>query len=258
MHDIKRAIGYAYVRCLSTKELIDRVIGFDKGNQLSIYVYRLYEIELTDSDLKKLADAMGKLARRSENFPSRLKTIVDRALLRLLRLLPSQLAVQFAIPYLDHRRKSRRQWAYYAMRVVPIDSMLAAKLEKVYHETKDIEALKILVLNPDQVRKIGIDFLLRTFTDSYWRARVFEAALISDRPTALRLAGRYPIEFTHAVGRVEDPALIKPLKVLFKSNSRSSEFLSIYAYALGKLKAINEIRMLEEYISTMFREGEGT
>lgn len=68
------------------------------------------------------------------------------------------------------------------------------------------------------------------------------------RSAALTLAARYPFEFAHAVGRTGDKALRVPLRELLHANSSDLEFLSIYAYALGKIGAKEELQSLKTSI----------
>ncbi|MFQ6031055.1 MAG: hypothetical protein ACE5Q6_26630, partial [Dehalococcoidia bacterium] len=113
---LDRTIQYARVRCLAPDELINRIATLQGEDSADAYVHRLSELELSDSERMYLVDAMTHLAQRSENAPSILRAKLDRTLLRLVRLLPSESANIFAEPFVDHRLKSRRQWAYSALR----------------------------------------------------------------------------------------------------------------------------------------------
>ncbi len=73
-----------------------------------------------------------------------------------------------------------------------------------------------------------------------------------DRPTALLIAKRYPFEFAHAVGRSGDDSLVSYLTDLFPANQDDMEFISIYAFALGKLGAIAELESLECFIAVRY------
>jgi hypothetical protein len=250
--ELDRTIRYARLRCLSLDEIVDRIARLDEGDSKTDYVHRLSEMELTDSELERLVDAMDLLAQRSENAPSKLKLKLDRTLLRLVRLLPSDLANRFAEPFVDHRRKARRRWAYAALRQKQISQAIAAKLLKVFHETGDQDALQLIARNPERVPEIGAEVLMESLDEEYWRARVVEALLLHDRQSALSLCDQYPFEFAHAAGRVEDTSLLDPLCELLDDNRDDLEFLSIYAYALGKLRGKDELESLEEYIASAY------
>lgn len=252
--ELDRTIQYAHLRCLSPDEIIDRIAKLDEGDDANDYVHRLSEMELADSELERLVDAMDSLAQRSENAFSKLKGKLDRTLLRLVRLLPSDLANRFAMPFVDHPRKARRQWAYSALRKKQISQAIAVKLLKVFHETGDQEALHLIARNPEHVPEIGADVLLENLDDEYWRARVVEALLLHDRQSALSLSRQYPFEFAHAAGRVEDTSLLGSLCELLDDNRDSLEFLSIYAYALGKLRGKDQLESLEEFIASRYND----
>lgn len=252
--ELGRAIQYARLRCLSADEIIDRIARLDEGDDANDYVRRLSEAKLADPELMRLVDAMDSLARRSENAPSRVKTKFDRTLLRLVRLLPSDLGNRFAERFVDHRRKARRQWAYSALRAKQISPSIALKLLEVFKETGDQEALQLIARNPERVPEIGADILLENLDDEYWRARVVEALLVYDRQSALSLSHRYPFEFAHAAGRVEDTSLLGPLTELLDDNRDDLKFLSIYAYALGKLRGKDQLQSLEEFIASTYND----
>lgn len=254
LDELARTIQYARIRCLSVNEITDRISKLDEGDDANDYVHRLSEMQLTDSEMEQLVDVMHALAHRSESAHSKLKARLDRTLLRLVRLLPSDHANRFAEPFVNHRRKARRQWAYSALREKQISQSIAVKLLKVFHETGDQEALQLIARNAERVPEIGADVLLENLEDEYWRARVLEALLIHDRQIALALADRYPFEFAHAAGRVEDTTLLSPLCDLFECNQHDVEFLSIYAYALGKLKGQDQLRTLEEFLATAYND----
>ncbi len=191
---------------------------------------------------------MTTLASRSENAPSAVKRKLDRAVLRLVRMLPSRLATPFAEPYIGHRRKTRREWAYSALRTKWIPRSMAIELVSIFRRTGDQEALELIARNPKRVPEVDPEFLLANIKERYWRGRVIEALLVHKRSVALALAVRYPFEFAHAVGRTADITLRDPLRDLFRTNFGDLEFLSIYAYALGKIGAREELQSLKTSI----------
>jgi len=248
LRELDRTIQYARLRCLPASEIIDRISNVCEEDDLGDHIARLSEMQLAQADLDYLVVSMKRLAGRAEESSSRLKLRIDRVLTRLVRLLPSELAVYFAEPYVNHRRKTRRQWAYKALREKQISGAIAVKLSQSFQETGDQDALQLIARNPTYVPNIGADFLLKNLKERYWRARVVEALIVYDRPAALSLSQEYPFEFAHAVGRNGDKTLLGPLSALFEGNSEDAEFLSIYAYALGKLGGKSELESLELFI----------
>lgn len=247
-----RTVRYAKLGCLSPTEIFDRIAGLDLDPEVTDYVYRISELRLTGSNLEHLLGAMKNLANRSESSSSKVRAKIDRILLRLVRLLPTDIGNNFAEPFVDHRLKSRRRWAYSSLRQKPISKIIAVKLANVFKQHGDQDALKLIARNPKRVTDIGGEFLLANINEEYWRARVVEALLDYDRPTALLIAKRYPFEFDHAVGRSGDDSLVSYLTDLFPANQDDMEFISIYAFALGKLGAIAELESLECFIAVRY------
>jgi hypothetical protein len=251
VQELHRTIDYALHRCLSVREIAERLLAREDDLDTTD-VDTLLEMALAEADRGVLLKAVARLAARSETAPSRLKARIDRTILRILRLLPSEMSAPFAKQYLGHRLKSRRKWAYSAFRDVLISHEVSETLVAVFREHGDQEALQLIARNPAQVVATGPEFLLENLQEEYWRARVVEAALVEHRRAAIHLADRYPFEFAHAVGRLEDRRLLRVLCRLFPSNCSSVEFLSIYAYALGKLKATTQLNALREYVESTF------
>ena len=247
-----RTVRYAKLRCLSPTEIFDRIAGLDLDPEVTDYVYRISELRLTGSNLEHLLGAMKNLANRSESSSSKVRAKIDRILLRLVRLLPTDIGNNFAEPFVDHRLKSRRRWAYSSLRQKPISKIIAVKLANVFKQHGDQDALKLIARNPKRVTDVGGEFLLANINEEYWRARVVEALLDYDRPTALLIAKRYPFEFAHAVGRSGDDSLVSYLTDLFPANQDDMEFISIYAFAMGKLGAIAELESLECFIAVRY------
>jgi hypothetical protein len=248
VRELSRTIEFASLRCLAPTEIINELADLDETDDRSDYITRLLDLKLNQAELGLLEMTMQTLVQRADKVPPRLKKKIHHALLRLVRALPSDAACVFAEPFVDHRSKSTRERAFSALRNKQISESIAEKLINTFRESGDQEALELIVRNPELVPRVGGEFLMANLKEKYWRARVLEALLIHDRDTALHLACRFPLEFAHAVGRTQDQTLLEPLLKLFDENSRDIEFLSIYAYALGKLAAKTELESLKRYL----------
>lgn len=251
--DLDRTIRFARVRCMPRHEVIERILILDTSHpeQLDAYVYRLTELKPTREELSFIATSMTEIARKTEDAAPEVKGMVDKALLRLVRLLPTALANRFAEPYLNHKRKSRRKWAYATLRRRRISRRTAATLARVFRKTNDKTILGIITRIPECVRLLGAGFLIDRLgrdDEKHWRGRVLECLLSYDRDEAIRLARQFPWEFTYAAGRSGDSSLLPAIQSLFKSNSMNGDFVSIYAWCLGKIGAHEEIDVLERYI----------
>lgn len=248
LRELARTIRYACIRCLTPSEIIKLVCDLNEAGNLGDYIGRLLELGLTADQFECLARGMEELASRSESVPSSVRVKIDRTILRLVRILPSHLACRFAEPYVDHPRKARREWAYTALREKEVSLEIALKLVDIFKETQDQRALELIARNPKCVVEVGIVFLLKNIREEYWRARVLESALRYDRANAVALSREYPFEFTHAVGRLGDPALLSSLCPLLGLNAKDPKFLAIYAYALGKIGARDELESLDRFV----------
>lgn len=218
---------------------------------MKAYAYRLGELGLSHSEFEYLAQRMLELAQETENAPPQRRLVVDKSLLRLVRLLPKELAVRFVAPYLDHPRKTRRKWAYAALRDMSISELDAARLAEVYRKTGDEDLVTFILKTRDCVRLLGADFLLRQFDaegEDYRRGRVLQALLLYDRAAALAISRKLPWEFVYAAGRSEDSTLVPAVRSLFKANAHNGTFLAIYAWALGKLGARKELASFERFV----------
>ena len=256
--DIERIIRFARVRCVPRHEIIERVLMIDSLNpeELDAYAYRLTELKLTPAEFRFLAESMTEIARKTESASPEVKNLVDKALLRLVRILPLTLANRFARPYLDHKRKGRRKWAYAILRKQnlrgqKVSRRTAGTLARIIQETGDTSILGILTRTPECVRLVGAGFLIDKLNgkdEEHWRGRVLECLRTYDRDAAIALASKFPWEFTYAAGRSGDPTLLPVIRSLFESNSKSGKFVSIYAWCLGKIGADKEIDVLERFI----------
>jgi hypothetical protein len=252
-YGLDRTIRFARLRCTPRQELIERVLDLEALDYeaLDAYAFRLTELGLTSPEFKFLAASMTEIARKTETASPEVRAIVDKALLRLVRLLPPALADQFARPYLDHKRKTRRKWAYATLREKRLSRRTTTKLANVFRETGDRAILGLITKTPECVRLLGARFLidrLNSKDEEHWRGRVLECLLTYDRDEAIALAPKFPWEFTYATGRSGDSSLLPVIQSLFKSNSKSGAFVSIYAWCLGKIGAREEIDVLERFI----------
>jgi hypothetical protein len=251
--DLDRTIRFARLRCMPRHEVIERALTLDTldPEQLDAFAFRLTELNLTPAELRFMAASMTEIARKTESASPEVKGMVDKALLRLLRLLPTTLANKFARPYLGNRRKGRRRWAYFTLRGKHISRRTAGTLAKVFRETGDKAILGTLTRTPECVRLLGASFLIDRFKgkdEAHWRGRVLECLLTYDRGQAIGLAPQFPWEFIYAAGRSGDGSLLPIVQSLFKSNSKTRDFVSIYAWCLGKIGALEEIDVLERFI----------
>lgn len=251
LQELMRTIEFAKLRCLDFDCLVERLLESRNSINTSV-VNRLKEMSLSELEYKELVESCEELSERGRTGHASFREKVDRTINRILRILPNDMSYPFAISYLNDRLKRRRAWAYSAMRGKELAPNLLPELVDIFDQRKDQEALQLIARNPSLVIELDPDFLLSNLCDQYWRARTIEALLRGDRNAGLRVADEYPIEFAHAVGRLRDQSLLKPLTALLEHNATSIPFLSIYSYALGRMGALAELEHVSQYARAAF------
>lgn len=136
------------------------------------------------------------------------------------------------------RERTSRRWS----------SSFAPRVVQQFRQTGDEEWLELIARAPAAVAVVDARFLLESLSDSYWRGRVLEALLQTDRALAYSLAPRFPREFAHAVGRANDSEAADLLEALLAANAQNIDFLALYAYALGRLGRREELDRLAHHI----------
>lgn len=251
IEEIDRTLSLAEVRCLSFDELLSKIEQLPEIGDTGEIVFRACEYELSLNQAYSLAESVRRLSDTIDGLPSRRKPTYDRAVKRILSRLPAEVAWPVTEPWLEHKRKFRRETAYAILRKTGVNDRAGLRLLKVYEKTRDQKALELIVRNPSATRDLDIEQVLPLFEDEYWRMRLVEAVLIDDEPKALILASNFPREFTHAVGRQKRKNLLSELRNLFDLQSENLDFLSIYAWALGQLGEMHELQKLRAHIEEL-------
>ncbi|WP_416795502.1 hypothetical protein [Ciceribacter azotifigens] len=253
IEEIERTLSLAEVRSLPFDELLNSIEHLPDISNSAEIVFRACEYAPSLNQAYALAESVRRLAESVDGLPSRRKPPYDRAIMRILSRLPAEAAWPVVDPWLEHNRKFRRETAYAILRKTGIDERAGLRLLEVFENTGDQKALELIARNPSATRTLDIRQILPLFEDEYWRMRLVEAVLVDDEPRALILASDFPREFTHAVGRQKQKRLVPNLRSLFDLQSENLDFLSIYAWALGQLGALDEIGRLREHIERMKR-----
>lgn len=253
IEEIDRTLSLAEVRSLPFDELLNCIERLPDIINSAEIVFRVCEYDPSLNQAYSLAESVRRLAETVDGLPSRRKPTYDRAIMRILSRLPAEAAWPVADPWLEHKRKFRRETAYAILRKTGIDEKAGSRLLEVFENTGDQTALELIARNPSATRALDIRQVLPLFEDEYWRMRLVEAVLMDDEPRALMLATNFPREFTHAVGRQKQKRLVPNLRNLFDLQSENLDFLSIYAWALGQVGALDEIGRLRGHIERMKR-----
>ncbi len=120
-------------------------------------------------------------------------------------------------------------------------------------DKKEEEALKAIVYSSVRLELENIIPILKKTDEEYWKARLIENLIINQQEEVSKIYTIYPFEFVHAVGRIGNKKYTSMIKELFEKNKNDLEFLSIYAYTLGKLGAKNGLDNLSKYIASNFK-----
>lgn len=77
-----------------------------------------------------------------------------------------------------------------------INTTIGSQLREHHVRTYDEGLLVLVVQNPEVVKNVDYHYLLREFSEDYWRMGVLEGLLQSDAQQTQAIAVDYPIEFT--------------------------------------------------------------
>jgi hypothetical protein len=252
------ALEKATILCSSPKELIARLERIWEDPCSTEAISRLLEISLSADEQTELEKTVHCLISTSENLPSKIRARVDRKLKRLILALPDDNAREIAISFLEHPRRPRRGIGYEVLKYVGVNEELGRKLILRFQETGEQEHLELIARSAYAVPKLDYLYLIENLTDRYWRMRIIEALLQAEGSSAFSLAHKYPFEFTYASGRLRLKTNLPTLRALLHENREDLEFLSIYAWTVGRIEAREELeelrndleRQIEKYASS--------
>jgi hypothetical protein len=166
----------------------------------------------------------------------------------MLAGMPTEIAAPVAEQWLEHKRKLRREIAYRVLRKCGLTAASGTRLLDVFSRTGDQECLRLLARFPVAIGNMDIPPILEKMDEYCWRMRLVQAALITNKVSALALADSYPYEFLHSIGRLRDATVLPKLTDLFRTHSHDLQFISLYAWVLGQLGAYNELLTLKAHV----------
>lgn len=251
LHEIDSTLSLAEARCMPFDEMLIKIENLPEQSNYREITFHACEYKLSQNQGFSLGEAVRVLAERVDELPSKKKAAYDRAVKRMLSRLPAEVAWSVAAPWLEHKRKFRREIAYSALRKTGVDENAGVQLLDIYDRTGDQSALELIARNPEATRNIEVESAIRLFEDQYWRMRMVEAVLIDEASRAISIKYSYPREFTQAVGRQKAKELLPELRLLLEKNAEDLSFLSIYAWALGQLKAMNDLNQLRIHVGKL-------
>lgn len=248
--ELGQTIEYAKFRCLPTSKLIEELSNYQIDTFVENYFYRLNELKLTVKDCNLLIDSIDKLINKYTNLTTKDKIKFENFIRRLIVYLPSHLRHKYFDIFINSTRKSGRKIAYKSICKDLLTKNQINLLLELYLKKREEEALKTIIYSSVKLDLEIIISILEKTNNKYWKARLIQNLILNEQNEVLEIYSMYPFEFVHAVGRIGNKKYIKVIKELFEENKNDFEFLSIYAYSLGKLCAKKELNNLSKYIKT--------
>lgn len=250
LQELEQTIEFAKFRCISTSKIIEELSNYQIDSFVENYFYRLNELKLTAKDCNLLIDSINKLIHKHTNLATKEKIKFENFIKRLIVYLPSHLRHKYFDIFINSTRKSGRKIAYKSICKDLLTKNQINLLLEVYLERREEEALKSIIYSLVKLDLEIIISILEKTDNKYWKARLIQNLIVNEQNEVLQIYSMYPFEFVHAIGRTGNKKYIKMIKELFEENKNDFDFLSIYAYALGKLGSKKELNNLSKYIKT--------
>ena len=185
---ISRTIRMSEIRCVPFDEMLKRIEHLWDDRYAGEIVYRACNEKLSDNQYYALAELIRCLADAVDLLPSGQKASSDRAIKRMLASMPANIAAPVAEQWLEHKRKFRRELAYRVLRECGLTAASGPRLLDIFGRTGDQECLKLIARFPVSIGDLDVPSMIEEMDDGYWRMRLVEAALISNKNRAMALA----------------------------------------------------------------------
>lgn len=239
---LQTAIDLAELRCTPTSDIIEHIDSLLDGEYPTGIINFLADHPPADIDLQhQIADKLDHLVELGMERRGEPGRRVDRALFRLIRLVPPQRARSLGIRLVQGSRVRQRQAGYRAFRLSGLDRELVELLLPLYAEHRDREALWLLAGSPEELPAGECAELLRSSRPRRTEqlapfgayARLIERLLKVDTELAVGFAKEFPAEAAWAIGRSRDAAWLPLLRSLYDEASDDPSFVSLYVWAAG-------------------------
>lgn len=251
LQEFELTVSMARIRCLTRREILDRLRASAEDPEESALLYRLEECGLGTEDAAQLGEMTTELA-NLEGLRSRDRQRIDSRLKRLLRVLPDEVSNPIAWQLLGSKHRSRRDIAYRVLCRVGLATAQAQDLVNRFRDTADQAALELIVRSPTALITVDIAYVLDSLAEEYWRARAIQILLDANKEMAIRFGSRYPFELAHAIGRSRNPSFIAHLRDLAAQHCHDLRFAGICAWAYGQLGAGEELASLADSVREHF------
>jgi hypothetical protein len=247
---IRRVLELAEIQSLTSDKLLIRLTNLLEDPKHEDLISTVSRTQFSHEEIHKLSIILEYLCIEIESLPSKQKANADRMLYRLLIQSPRDIALNIALLFLDSKRKARREIGLKVLQKNEITLDVAKILIKKFGQERQQKYLELIARNPRVVINLNVKYILKYLETFYWRMRVFEALINYNSDIGLKYSSQYPREFTHAVGRCKKVSLLGKLRELIDENQNDLEYISVYAWALMKIEAWEDIKLLREFVES--------
>ncbi|GMQ57269.1 hypothetical protein AN1V17_16640 [Vallitalea sediminicola] len=248
---ITKTIKLAKVRCMSEEDLLNTITT----NPLSLYnkypneVKRLSELKLSANAITRLKILIDQIIVDGEKVKSKDKYKADNYLRKLVELMPLSYQYEYALEFIKHNRKNRREKGIQLLKYHDFNSKELENILGIAKRNYDMDLLKIIIRNISIVNIIQEDilFLIYNVDDNYWKCRIIEETIkkYGFNSFTIKIVNSNPIATIRAMGRTENVEYLEFIMPIIYNYFDDEEVLGLLFWALGKIKAIEIINKLE-------------
>lgn len=265
---VRAAAALARVRAFQRPQLLRAIEHFDEEPDPGAVAFRVEEMADDDEEfMSAVLGAVDAYLARDPAVPGRHRDRVERATVRILKAGPFHLYGPSLERLVDHPRKRFRLQAYRAMKQRRLGLGETRTLVTKLKAGGDPELLEVVIRGNQKVVAEEADYLETVIEQRYgnsrvpgaqdsriyWLSRVIEARIRVGTLATEDVADLDPYAFVLGVGRARSRRFLPPIRRLFDARNDDFHFVRTYVWALGQLRAANEIKhaqvVIEEQIA---------
>lgn len=248
----------AEVAAMSFDDLVSRLDRIWSDPRSDLVLKRLTNTDMTSSQQRAMFNAIRLLYHRSADLSPLYRHRSEKALYRLLHLLPLTLTRDFVCEYLRHKRAKIRQSAHRAYKSNGVDPSALHELLTQYMSrrkgSKNQEILHLIARCPEATERLDTSYLLSEIDSRYWRMRLLESMLCKNDEHFLKFSRLLPVQAVWAVARTSDPSHLPTVRDIFEHYSGDADVAAWCVWAFGRLGSRTDIdscrRILRHFLSS--------
>ncbi len=244
--EIERAIEFAKLRRTPTPTLLRRLTAVWRDKCGDAIIARLAESKLLGVEQTQLCTFLESVLSECCTGDHSQKLRAESVVRRLSHALSPGQAKRLVPHCLQSTRRSRRIIAYRLLQRIGLNSRDTVTLLHLALKKDEQAAIGLLARFPQAIPENDVERLLERVREDYWQARVFEWLVSHRADQAIGLARRFPRPYIWGVGRAKITPNMLLLRELLDSNFTDFEFVSLYAWMLGQVGNLIEIRSLHQ------------